>query len=207
MGGMKKLQQAIVVEGRYDRMRVSALFDCPVLETGGFNLMRDKKTQQLICRFAETTGIVLLTDSDPAGQQIRAFVNQLAKNGVVCNAYIPQLAGKEHRKAHPGAAGLLGVEGVPDQLIERAVLDSLHQAPGVRRESAPAEPPITAAELFQAGLTGCPDSAARRADFLRTLALPGDLPVKQMLRCLNAHPGAAQTRRLLQQWTREHLPT
>ena len=191
---MIRLSQAIVVEGRYDRMKLSALFDAPIVETGGFNLFHSDETQALIRHFANTTGIILLTDSDPAGHRIRAFVNQLAKDGRICNAYVPQLAGKERRKTHAGAAGLLGVEGVPDDVIIKAVTDALQ---GMEAGVTDAAVPVTAAELFEAGLTGRADSAEKRAAFLKAQGLPADLSVKQMLRYLNAVPGPEALRELL----------
>ena len=192
---MIKLTQAIVVEGRYDRMKLSAIFDAPIVETGGFNLFHSEPTQALIRHFANTVGIVLLTDSDPAGHRIRAFINQLAKDGRICNAYVPQLAGKERRKTHAGAAGLLGVEGVPDDVIVKAVTEALQ---GMETGGADAAPPVTAAELFEAGLTGRTDSAEKRAAFLKAQGLPDDLSVKQMLRYLNAVPGPTALRALLE---------
>ncbi|MBR5501815.1 MAG: DUF4093 domain-containing protein [Oscillospiraceae bacterium] len=192
---MIKLSQAIVVEGRYDRMKLSTLFDAPIVETGGFNLFHSEQTQALIRHFANTTGIILLTDSDPAGHRIRAFVNQLAKDGCICNAYVPQLAGKERRKTHAGAAGLLGVEGVPDEVIVKAVQDALQgMQPQQNKQSAA---PVTAAELYEAGLSGRADSVVKRAAFLNSRGLPTDLSVKQMLRYLHAVPGPEALRDLL----------
>jgi len=192
---MIKLSQAIVVEGRYDRMKLSAIFDAPIVETGGFKLFHSEPAQALIRHFANTVGIVLLTDSDPAGHRIRAFINQLAKDGRICNAYVPQLAGKERRKTHAGAAGLLGVEGVPDDVIVKAVTEALQ---GMETGGAAAAPPVTAAELFEAGLTGRADSGEKRAALLKAQGLPADLSVKQMLRYLNAVPGPTALRALLE---------
>ena len=109
---MQSLKQALVTEGKFDRVKLSSLFDAVIIETGGFNVFSNSETRELIKRFARTTGIIVLTDSDPAGRKIRSYINSFVKEGNVLNAFVPAVDGKEKRKIKPGAAGILGVHGI-----------------------------------------------------------------------------------------------
>lgn len=192
---MQKIKQAIVTEGKFDRVRLSSLFDAVIIETGGFGVFSSIETRELIKRFARTTGIVILTDSDPAGIKIRSFINSFVKEGTVLNAYVPAVSGKERRKNRPGAAGILGVEGLDDESIVKAVL-----AVTEAFSAEDAEDPVTAAELYEAGLVGRPGSSARRQRFLESLGLPPGLSRKQMLNYLNAVPGPVKLREMLREF-------
>ncbi len=121
---MIKTDFAVVVEGKYDRMKLEGIVGALVVTTDGFNIFKDEQKQRLLKRLAAETGVVIFTDSDEAGFRIRRFVSDICRGGRVLHAYIPDLAGKERRKQRPGRAGLLGVEGVPREAIERAFLDS-----------------------------------------------------------------------------------
>lgn len=173
--------QAIVVEGKYDRMHLNEITDAPVIETGGFNLYKDMDKQDLIRRFSKETGIIILTDSDPAGRKLRSFIADIAKDGKVYHAIVPEIEGKEPRKPQPGAAGILGVEGVGKRILEE-VLRSVAGEPDCREDEAP----VTLAEWFDAGLTGGAKSKQKRAEFLKAHGLPGNLSQKQALRYLNS---------------------
>ena len=118
---MQHIRQAIVTEGKFDRVKLSSLFDAVIIETGGFGVFSSAETRELIRHFARTTGIVILTDSDPAGIKIRSYINSFVKEGTVLNAFVPAVDGKEKRKNRPGAAGILGVEGLDDETIISAV--------------------------------------------------------------------------------------
>lgn len=192
---MHKIKQAIVTEGKFDRVRLSSLFDAVIIETGGFGVFSSSETRELIKRFARTTGIVILTDSDPAGIKIRSYINSFVKEGTVLNAYVPAVNGKERRKSRPGAAGILGVEGLDDESIVRAVLAVTEAS-----FTEDTEDPVTAAELYEAGLVGRPDSSTRRQEFLRSLGLPPGLSRRQMLSYLNAVPGPEKLRELLREY-------
>ena len=173
--------QAIVVEGKYDRMHLNEITDAPVIETGGFNLYKDMDKQDLIRRFSKETGIIILTDSDPAGRKLRSFIADIAKDGKVYHAIVPEIEGKEPRKPQPGAAGILGVEGVGKSILEE-VLRSVAGEPDRREDEAP----VTLVEWFDAGLTGGEKSKQKRTEFLKAHGLPGNLSQKQALRYLNS---------------------
>ena len=195
---MITLTQALVVEGKYDRMKLAVLFDAPILETGGFSVFEDEEKQEMIRSFAMQGGIVILTDSDPAGRKIRSFVAEIARDGEVYHAFVPEITGKEHRKSSPGSAGILGVEGIPDDVLIQAVLAAVQPA-------EQAEDPVTYAEWYEAGLSGRQDSAKRREEFLRAQGLPGDLSQKQAIRYLNHVLGPERFRAQLLEYSHQAL--
>ena len=118
---MIRVKQAIIVEGRYDKIRLSNIVDTAIICTNGFSIYKDTDKQELIKSLAEKTGIIILTDSDSAGFQIRSFIRSIVKKGEVLNAVTPDIFGKERRKPQPSKQGKLGVEGIPDELIIEAL--------------------------------------------------------------------------------------
>lgn len=179
---MIKLKEAVIVEGRYDKIKLSSLIDAPIIETNGFRVFSDKEKISLIRRIAATRGILVFTDSDGAGFLIRNFLNGAVPKEQIRHCYIPQLRGKEKRKARPGKEGLLGVEGVSDEVIVNAIRRS-----GATILGEEAKPPqtITKADLFDLGLTGTPNAAEIRKKLLRHLDMPSYLSTNAMLTALN----------------------
>lgn len=180
-----RIQEAIVVEGRYDKAAVSAVADTLILETAGFGVFKDAERLALLRRLAEKRGLIVLTDSDGAGFVIRNYLKGAIPKERVKHAYIPDVAGKERRKRAPGREGKLGVEGMPAQVLRDALLRA---GATVLDGSAPDRPAgdLTAADLFALGLSGVPDAAARRAELLRRLDLPEHMSAKALLAALNA---------------------
>ena len=121
---MLKIREAVIVEGRYDKIKLSSIVDAPIIETNGFRVFSDKEKQSLIRKIADTRGILIMTDSDGAGFVIRNFLKGSVDNSKIKNCYIPQIKGKEKRKAKGGKEGLLGVEGVSDEVIINAIRKS-----------------------------------------------------------------------------------
>lgn len=179
---MIRLQQAVIVEGKYDKIKLSNLLDALILTTDGFGIFKDKEKLAFLRRLAETQGLIVLTDSDSAGFLIRNFLRSSIPSTQVTHVYIPDLYGKEKRKKTPGAEGKLGVEGVSEQVL----LDAFRQA-GVTASSAdrPKNEPLTTADLFERGLSGTPNSAQKRRLLLQKLALPEHLSTSALLRVLN----------------------
>lgn len=176
-----KVRQPIIVEGRYDRIRLSALIDGVIIETGGFRIFKDKELLYSLRHIAGTTGLILLTDSDQAGFRIRNFLkNALGPNAKLTQIYIPSIKGVERRKQAPSAEGLLGVEGMDTQTLRAAF-----ERAGVGCEAVVQKSNLTTADLFEVGLTGKPESAARRRALLRQLNLPERLSNSAMLTMLN----------------------
>lgn len=187
MSEKRKVIPAIVVEGKYDKIRLETVVDAVILVTDGFRIYKRPEQLALIRHYAETTGVVILTDADAAGFQIRGYLKGAISRGKVYHVYIPGIHGKERRKASPSAEGLLGVEGMDaDTLIaalERAGVFS--QAP----DALPHD--ITPALLYAHGLTGTPDCTARRRALLESLGLPTHLSVSGLCEVLGTMTSAA----------------
>jgi len=154
---MIKLRQALIVEGKYDKIKLGQIFDTAIVTTDGFGVFTNDEKLQYIRRLAKQCGIIIFTDPDGGGLVIRNYLKGAVREGEVYHAYIPEVPGKERRKTSPGKEGLLGVEGVPDELIVRAVM-----ACGIKEETRPDTPPVTKADLYELGLSGGIDSSARR---------------------------------------------
>lgn len=180
---MVKIRQAIVVEGKYDQNTLSQLVDTTIFQTRGFGVMRDKALLELLRKAARTTGLIIFTDSDGAGFVIRNFLKgALPKEGVF-HAYIPDIPGKEKRKRAPGKEGLLGVEGMTKEILLSA-LENAGADLGGEAEKRPGDT-ITKFDLYTAGLSGRPDSAAKRAAFLEKLRFPAHMSANALLDALN----------------------
>ena len=181
---MKRIQEVIVVEGRYDKNTLSQVVEAAVVTLEGFSIFHNKEKLAFLRRLAKERGLILLTDSDGAGFVIRNYLKGAIPREWVKHAYIPDVAGKERRKRTPGKEGKLGVEGMPpavlEQVLRRAGATFLDQ--GEAREQ---EPPLTKADLFAAGLTGRPDSAQRRLALLKRLELPEHMTANALLEVLN----------------------
>lgn len=178
---MIKISQPIVVEGRYDKIKISSLVDATIIETGGFQIFRDKELLQTLRTLAKKTGLIILTDSDEAGFKIRRYITGSIKDGKITNVYIPELAGKEKRKIQPSAAGLLGVEGVSKEVILKAF-----EVAGITTSITDNINPITKIDLFEVGLNGKPDSRLKREIVLKKLGLPGRISANSMVTIVNS---------------------
>lgn len=183
---MIRVREAIIVEGKYDKIRLSSVVDGLILETNGFRIFKDKEQMALIRKLAETRGILILTDSDGAGFVIRRYLSGSIPPGQIRHAYIPDIPGKERRKAKPSKEGKLGVEGVSTGVL----LEALRRA-GVSCSEEPeidASPKrrITKTDLYFAGLSGGRGSAEKRRAFLRGLSLPEHLAANSLVEVLNS---------------------
>ena len=179
---MIKINQAVIVEGKYDKIKLSGIIDAPIIQTDGFGIFKDKELQRLIRMLAEKRGLLVLTDSDSAGFKIRYFIGSTVDKKYIKNAYIPDIFGKEKRKTEPSKEGKLGVEGVSEEIIMQALANA-----GVLCESSevPSERPITKLDLYEYGFTGGENSAEKRAALLRFYALPSRLTTNALVTVLN----------------------
>lgn len=180
---MRRVREVIVVEGRYDKNALKQVVDAAVVETKGFGVFSDRERLALLRRLAAERGLILLTDSDGAGFVIRGFLKGAIPKDRLKQAYIPDVPGKERRKAAPGREGKLGVEGMPPDVL----LKALERAGATFEDSpAPAERrPVTKADFYQLGLTGAPESASRRAALLKKLELPAHMTANALLEAVN----------------------
>lgn len=178
---MLKTDMAVIVEGKYDKIKLSSLLDALIVSTDGFGVFSDKELQSFLRFLAETKGILVITDSDAAGFRIRSFIHSIAAKGTVVDAYIPDILGKESRKDAPSKEGKLGVEGIPAQLILQAI-----ERAGVGRECEEANRKlITNADLYEHGFTGTDNASDRRRTLLKKAGLPVRLCAGNLLKTLN----------------------
>lgn len=193
---MIRLKEAVIVEGKYDKIKLAGVIDGLILVTEGFGIFKDKKKLNLIRRLAATCGVVILTDSDAAGFRIRSYLMGSLREGKVYQAYIPDILGKERRKEKPSGEGKLGVEGVPVPVILEALrragveplaVDERETAyfPDASKEAGGAGRPITKQDFYEDGLTGGPDAKARRQRLIRRLGLPEHLSANALADVLN----------------------
>ena len=179
---MVKIKEAIVVEGRYDKNTLSQIVDAPILETSGFGIFKDKQQLSLLRRVAENRGLIVFTDSDGAGFVIRNHLKSVIPAKFLKHAYIPDIYGKEKRKAAPGKEGKLGVEGMRPEII----LDALRRAGATMDgEEVTAHQQITKQDLMALGLSGGKDSSTLRLTLLKKLGLPQHMSANAMLQALN----------------------
>lgn len=177
---MYSVKEVIIVEGIYDKIKLSGFIESPVFAVGGFSVFKNTGTQEAIKTFAEKTGIVILTDSDSAGLKIRAFIKQLIKNGIVFDAFVPEIYGKERRKAVGGKEGLLGVEGIDEKVIIDAIKKSGAEVLGKSAKKKMAEP-VTKADFYKIGISGGENSAKIRKKLLSELGLPTKMSANMLI--------------------------
>ena len=179
-----QLDRVLVVEGKYDAARLAGIVEGTILTTDGFAAFKDKAMQNMLKQLARARGLIILTDSDAAGFRIRHFITRIVGAEHVLQAYVPALPGKEPRKTEPGKEGLLGVEGVPNELILSGLETALDGQPKGSEISEKQEP-ILYSDLYEWGLSGQPDCAEFRRSFLRKIGLPPRLSKKELLEVLN----------------------
>ena len=178
---MKRIKEVIVVEGRYDKNTLSQLVDALIIPTDGFGIFKDGEKKALLRRLAREKGLILLTDSDGAGFVIRNHLKGVIPRSQLKQAYIPDVYGKERRKAAPGKEGKLGVEGMDEQTILRA----LENAGAMTADTTEKREPITKADLYHCGLSGGDGSREARRRLLQTLDLPEHMSANALLQALN----------------------
>lgn len=175
---MIKLKQAVIVEGKYDKIKLSGIIDAVIITTDGFGVFRNSEKLELIRVFAKRHGVIILTDSDSAGFLIRNRLKSKINEGEIFNVYIPDIFGKEKRKTAPSAENKLGVEGIDAEILRKAF-----------------EPFITGSEpkniftrerLFADGLLGGKNSSELRRKLQKELNLPEGLTAKALIPVLNA---------------------
>lgn len=177
---MISLREAVVVEGKYDKIRLSSVIDAVVIVTNGFRIFKDAEKLALIRYYAEKTGIIILTDSDSAGRKIRGYIKGAVKNGTVKNVHIPDIFGKERRKEKPSAEGKLGVEGIDADIL----LEAFRRA-GITSSERTTTPDITKTVMFELGLSGRQNSSTLRKKLQKRLGLPELLSSSALLEVLN----------------------
>ena len=179
---MIKTDKAIIVEGKYDIIKLSRIVDGLIIKTDGFGIFKDKEKQKLLRRLADEKGIIVLTDSDSAGFLIRKFLKSSIPEDKITHVYIPDVYGKEKRKTLAGNEGTLGVEGIGEEIL----IEAFTKAGVICNKSQNEERRlITNLDLYEAGLTGKENSKEKRIKLMKVLALPERLSTSSLLKILN----------------------
>ena len=173
-------ERVVVVEGRYDAVRVSSALNAFVITTEGFGLFQNREKKALLRRLAEEKGLVTLLDPDGAGQVIRSHIQTITGGKGVVHLYVPPVKGKEARKKAPSKEGLIGVEGTDNDVIvdlfsRAGLLSGSRKEPGKRQK----------ADLIRLGYSGAPDSKAKREAFAAKNRLPKNLSASALLEIIN----------------------
>ena len=176
-----KLSEAVIVEGKYDKIKLSNILDAFIIETNGFAVFKDKTKLSFIKKLAKERGIIILTDSDHAGFMIRNYISSGVPKEQIKNVYIPDIFGKEKRKAAPSKEGKIGVEGIDTQIL----LEAFRKAGVISNEADSEREPVTKLDLFEAGLSGGNNSAEKRSELLKYLGMPELMTTNAMLEIIN----------------------
>lgn len=180
---MIKIKEAVIVEGKYDKIKLTSIIDSIIIETDGFGIFKDKEKQKLIRRLAENRGIVILTDSDSAGFVIRNFLTSIVPKNLIKNVYIPDIYGKEKRKTEHSKEGKLGVEGVSTEILKNAFKQA---GIGFENEIVSSVKKVELIDFYNDGLSGSADSKIKRNAFIKYLDLPERLSTKGLLEIINS---------------------
>lgn len=178
---MIKLTKPVIVEGKYDIIKLSNLIDGLIIKTDGFGIFKDKEKQKLIRRLAGETGIIVLTDSDSAGFMIRNFLTSSLPKDKITHVYIPDIFGKEKRKTEAGKEGKLGVEGMREEIL----LEAFRKAGVTGEVTTEKRQLITNVDLYEYGFSGRPNSQEKRKLLLKKLSLPERLSTSSLVKILN----------------------
>lgn len=196
---MIKLREAVVVEGKYDKIRLANILDATIITTEGFRIFKDTEKRDLIKFMAKKNGIVIITDSDRAGQMIRKYVEKIADSGKITNVYLPQIVGKESRKAKAGADGVLGLEGTDDKII----LEAIERSGLVGEQCEMRGRKVTKTDLFNLGVSGGQNSTQKRQNLCKFLGLPTFLTSNSLLEFINSIYGYDDFLSEVEKWKAE----
>ncbi len=175
---MIQIKETIVVEGKYDKIRLSQLVSANIIQTDGFLIFKNKEMISLLRRLADETGLIILTDSDSAGFKIRNYIKSCLSGKNVKHGFIPSLPGKEKRKEKAGKEGLLGVEGMRDEALIKA-LEQAGYSEGNKKEK------ISKSDFMVLGLSGGTESHKKRLELTKRLGLPSRLSANMLLDVIN----------------------
>lgn len=191
------LDKPIIVEGKYDKIKISKLVDTMIITTNGFTIFKNKKSRKMIRDLANKNGIVILTDSDWAGKIIRNHIKSISKDGIIYNAYIPKINGKERRKREWSKEGILGVEGLNDETIINALQKSGALSSSIRKDKTMKN------DLYELGLIGGENSRKLRIQLLRKYNLPDNLSTNDLLDYINIASDIKTVKGYIEQIKRE----
>ncbi|MBQ3008400.1 MAG: DUF4093 domain-containing protein, partial [Oscillospiraceae bacterium] len=188
-----RVSQIVVVEGKYDAIKLDSIIDGLIIPVNGFSVFSDEEKKSLLKNLGEKNGIILITDSDSAGFKIRNYVQNICRKSNIINVYIPQVEGKESRKAAPSKEGYLGVEGINKELLLKCFADAGINNTGevISRSN------MTYTDLFELGLSGTHNASDNRKKLAKKLNIPDKLSKKALLEVLNRMCDKKQLEELL----------
>lgn len=175
-----RLDRPVIVEGKYDKIKLDSIVDGTIVTTDGFVVFKDSEKKALIRRLAEKNGVIVLTDSDGGGLVIRNYVNSILPKDKIINLYIPEIKGKEKRKKDWSKSGILGVEGMDTELLLKILMPFYDG--GTTKSS---EKPITKSDLYEDGFSGRTDSSEKRKKLCRFLQLPVNISSNALIEAVN----------------------
>lgn len=176
-----KIPYPVIVEGRYDKLRLESVIEAQILATDGFGVFRKAEKTMLFHALAQKSPLIVLTDSDGAGKLIRSYLSSVLPPERLIHLYVPRVAGKEKRKAAPSAEGVLGVEGMERELLAKLFAPYANAEDVVRKRN---ENALSKTDLYVDGLTGRPDSSAKRDALAQELGLPPGMTPNAFLAAL-----------------------
>lgn len=196
-----KINEVILVEGKYDKIKLESLVDGIIIQINGFQIFKDKQQTEYIRRLAEQRGVLVLTDSDGAGRQLRGYLSGIFPSEQVKHAYIPDVFGKEKRKEKPSKEGKLGVEGMEPDVLRKILLRAGVSVNG--DEPVKNERPITKMDLYEDGLYGGPNSTVLRKALKEKLDLPDRMSTDGLLTAINAFLSYEEYRGIVEEMTEQ----
>ena len=173
-----KIKYPIIVEGKYDKIKIDSIADACVITTGGFSLFKNHEKLAVIRRLAKGGKIIVMCDSDGAGKLIRSHISSAVAKENIIQLYTPQIKGREKRKDHDSKEGYLGVEGVDVDILRELL------APFSDGDFAPVGADITKLDFYNDGLTGGENSKEKRNKVASLLGLPKDMTPNAMLEAI-----------------------
>ena len=194
-----KITLPIIVEGRYDKSTLSSIFDARIITTEGFGIFNSREKKALIKKIADRDGVILLTDSDSGGRQIRSFLSGFLPKDKLFHIYIPRVEGKEARKKSPSKSGLLGVEGMPREVLVRALEPFAEQGACKEKAGMSNEKMITKLDFFNDGLSGTDGALERRALLASHFDLPENMSANSLLQAINLVSGYEEYKKAISQ--------
>ena len=178
---MIKIKEAVIVEGKYDKIKLSSLIDALIIETDGFHVFKDGEKVKFIRSLADERGLIILTDSDSGGFLIRNYISSGIPKEKIKHIYIPDIYGTEKRKKAPSKEGKLGVEG-----IDAEILTALFEKAGVSVDISENTDPVTNYDLYSLGFSGTEQAAKRKKKLLKDMGLPELLSTNSLLKYINS---------------------
>ena len=178
---MIKIDKPIIVEGKYDKITLENVIDGLIIPTDGFGIFKNKEKCDMLRTLAARFGLIVMTDSDSAGNMIRAYIKKIVGDCEIINVYVPRIEGKEKRKSHSGKEGILGVEGMSAETLQEAFKKCGAQFSLTDKKKRK----ITKTDFYLAGLSGRQDSSDKRKKMLGLLGLPQNLSANAMLDVVN----------------------